>query len=118
MTDETFKQEFFKEPTAGIKSSGYAIDSREENALAKLKPEDIKFEIEPAIISEGVEMIKKVKQRFVMTSCSFSRNQSESKYINWTSWSRYITYCNSYFKNGDYWSHNFHGYRVSYWRMK
>ncbi len=53
VTDETFKQRFFKTPAEAIKTSGYSIDDKEATALAKLKPEDVAFEVNEKVLGEG-----------------------------------------------------------------
>ena len=53
MTDEKFKEEFFKDSAAAVKRSGYAVDKMETNALSKLKPEDVAFDVNKRIIGEA-----------------------------------------------------------------
>lgn len=71
-TDDVFKERFFESPAVAIKESGYAIDEQEGSALAKLKREDITFDVERKVIDTqpnksevefGVTAVKKFKGR-------------------------------------------------------
>jgi hypothetical protein len=55
MTDEKFKEEFFKDSAAAVKRSGYAVDKMETNALSKLKPEDVEFNVNKKLIGEAAK---------------------------------------------------------------
>lgn len=53
ITDESFKQTFFKNPTDAIKTAGYDVDDKETAALAKIRPEDVVFEVNEKVLGEG-----------------------------------------------------------------
>ena len=53
ITDNDFKQAFFRNPTDAVKKSGFAISEEESTALAKLKPADFAFEVNEKVLGEG-----------------------------------------------------------------